>query len=419
MTRRIADLEEQNGILHALLTFIRTSDDETVGQTIAAIRQGATSSELKQILQSLKARSPEALGNAVPGDRNVTLAALPASQFRNDESSPSSATFSLRERTSNIVMPRRVFGVNRLTDIPIYSVPAAPWTSFIDDNDLVSHLVSLYATWEHLFFDGIVLELFIRDMQEQNLASHFCSPFLVNCILATACAYSDFDEVRTRMGQTSTLMALFLEQAQILSIDRPAVRLITVAQGFSILSIATKKQNDEYKSYRFTQHALATCSALISARDEIVTSASSAQMKEEIMHSIESTVCGVVNVCGASLDGWLRPLTVQTSIDALSNPPVSWISVTDIWKPYPVSSETQDSLYGASRKYYASLSRLSYKISQCVSRIRADVEFEADPSRILPNLADLSGQLFSWVNELSVQFRAVGPTLPISAIILR
>jgi hypothetical protein len=77
--------------------------------------------------------------------------------------------------------------INRLSDTPIFEAPANPWTSTTDDDDFVSHLISLYFTWQHCISSYLDRDLFLRDMRSKDLRSHFCSPLLVNSILAVAC----------------------------------------------------------------------------------------------------------------------------------------------------------------------------------------------------------------------------------------
>lgn len=82
---------------------------------------------------------------------------------------------------------RRILDAKRLSDIPRFQVPARPWTTVVSDNDFVSHLISLWFTWSHPSRNWIDKELFVRDMQAGSLSARFCSPFLVNIILADAC----------------------------------------------------------------------------------------------------------------------------------------------------------------------------------------------------------------------------------------
>ena len=82
---------------------------------------------------------------------------------------------------------RKVISIQSLADNPIYDLPAKPWTAITDDNRFVSHLVSLYFTWEHAGYHLLDCEAFLDDMKSQQLGAEACSPFLVNALLAAAC----------------------------------------------------------------------------------------------------------------------------------------------------------------------------------------------------------------------------------------
>lgn len=93
---------------------------------------------------------------------------------------PTSATEFARSR-------RAVLSINALCDTPTIRVCAAPWTSVTDDNDLVSHLVSVYFTWYHPAYPCVIQDLFVDAMNSKKLGTTFCCPLLVNSILAIAC----------------------------------------------------------------------------------------------------------------------------------------------------------------------------------------------------------------------------------------
>ena len=82
---------------------------------------------------------------------------------------------------------QRVLDVRRLADLPIHHVPAAPWTDVTGDNDLVSHLISVWWAWHLPVYCYMDRDLFIKDMQSGKIEASFCSPFLVNAVLAMAC----------------------------------------------------------------------------------------------------------------------------------------------------------------------------------------------------------------------------------------
>ena len=75
--------------------------------------------------------------------------------------------------------------------IQYYSVPAKPWTNVVSDDALVSELICLYFIWDgSVRSDFIEKTHFLEDMKtppEDHRESRFCSPFLVNAMLALAC----------------------------------------------------------------------------------------------------------------------------------------------------------------------------------------------------------------------------------------
>lgn len=70
---------------------------------------------------------------------------------------------------------------------PPITVPAHPWTTVTNNDELVSHLMSLWFTWIHPWWRWIDQDLFLEAMSQQDLTSPFCTAYLVNMILADAC----------------------------------------------------------------------------------------------------------------------------------------------------------------------------------------------------------------------------------------
>lgn len=77
--------------------------------------------------------------------------------------------------------------IGKLLDERNPVVAASPWTSVTNDDMIVSHLLALWFTWSHPWLNYIDHDMFIRDMKSGNPDSEYCSPFLVNAILADAC----------------------------------------------------------------------------------------------------------------------------------------------------------------------------------------------------------------------------------------
>lgn len=65
---------------------------------------------------------------------------------------------------------------------------AYPWTTLASD-EVISHLISLYFTWEQPCLQFVDKMAFLTDMKAGDVARphSFCSPLLVSALLAQAC----------------------------------------------------------------------------------------------------------------------------------------------------------------------------------------------------------------------------------------
>lgn len=104
---------------------------------------------------------------------------------------------------SNPRKRRMVMSIQSLSDEPLFDLPAKPWTEVTEDDHFVSHLVSLYFTWEHAACHVIDREVFLEDMKNGELDSQCCSPLLVNALLATACVGAHLDSISNQRLYTS------------------------------------------------------------------------------------------------------------------------------------------------------------------------------------------------------------------------
>lgn len=201
--RRQEAVDQDRETLYSLVKALRDGGDRNVAQLLGLIRSGASLEEIRSCID----QQLEALGQS---DRPPTpdLEEIQSVLVRLQEQHSSDAS----EESSR--SRRKVLDVARISDSPLYNVPASPWTSVTDDNDLVSHLVSVWFTWHHPFLCWIDRDSFLNDMREGKLDCRYCSPFLVNALLAEACPYSDFEETRTKNGITSDMARTFLEEAK-------------------------------------------------------------------------------------------------------------------------------------------------------------------------------------------------------------
>lgn len=71
-------------------------------------------------------------------------------------------------------------------DAPLAMLPAAPWTRVTADGLLVSRLVTLFLNYQNTYWRYLEADIFLQAMKMAQPSSDFCSPFLVNSVLAMA-----------------------------------------------------------------------------------------------------------------------------------------------------------------------------------------------------------------------------------------
>jgi len=200
--RAVEELELKRDALDTILEALRNSDE----------------SQLQHLLWLIK--------KDVPLDEIIQYSSTIDEGFEERRNS-SEGAFQIGSTQKNNVLSISAM----LTDYTPIRVPAAPWTTITKDDDLVSHLVSVYFTWYHPAYPCLVRELFVRDMVAADPTSQFCSPIIVNAMLATACVRLLSISLRAEIDASS--------------ISRTIVTFLKVSASLPAAdSIFSKKQSD-------------------------------------------------------------------------------------------------------------------------------------------------------------------------------
>lgn len=164
LKRKVNQLEEKEDLLIRLVSTLRESGTRRTIQLLNLIRSNASLAEIQLYIDTQLKSELEQTPELVEVCNEIQRFEQMGSRTR-----------------------RRILDAQRASVEPLFRVPAAPWTTVTVDDDHVSHLILLWFTWVHPFYNWIDRDLFLRDMQSGKLDSKFCSPFLVNAILADAC----------------------------------------------------------------------------------------------------------------------------------------------------------------------------------------------------------------------------------------
>ena len=248
--RKVEDMQNDSDLLYDLLRSIRDSDDAGMKQILSVVRSNASVAEVKvhikkQIIDAqLDDRDPSPELEDL--DRTIDAVQQQAT-FLN--------TPMLDEFSSTRIGRSRA----RSYEEPPIMVPASPWTQVTRDDDLVSHLVSVWNSWDGNWYDYIDLDLFLKDMRAGDLDCDYCSPMLVNALLAMSCFYSDYAESKTRRGKDSRLSLQFLGEATRLLADAGDGPSLLKAQTMALLNMAFSLNGQDSVGYSYVKRAYAMC----------------------------------------------------------------------------------------------------------------------------------------------------------------
>jgi hypothetical protein len=117
------------------------------------------------------------------------------------------------------------------------------WTTVTNDKGFVMHLLHLYFAWAHPFYVLFSEETFWHGFNDRKF--RYCSPMLLNAVLAVACNFSDRPEARADSSDPTSVGNHFFAEAKRLLDQDDRTRLTTV-QALGLMSI--RQMMNDHKS---------------------------------------------------------------------------------------------------------------------------------------------------------------------------
>jgi hypothetical protein len=128
------------------------------------------------------------------------------------------------------------------------------WTELPFSDSVIEHLLLLYFCWEYPIFSSFSKRHFARDFNTGR--GKFCSPLLVNSILAVGCRFSDQVEARMVIDDPETAGEhCYLEAERLLAICR-GERTVTVIQSMGLMSTWLASRGNYRKARFYARQAL-------------------------------------------------------------------------------------------------------------------------------------------------------------------
>ncbi|KAL4910340.1 hypothetical protein BDW74DRAFT_144905 [Aspergillus multicolor] len=283
LERRLDALEQDRTLLVGLVDSIRDGSQEEASRVLSYIRSDASLEDIRQYLAQ--------------------------------SSSP----------TESEHVPKQRFS-------PLYHVPAWPWTSVTDDSNYISHLISLYFSWNSPVQTWIDRDLFIRDMQSGNKDSQFCSPFLVNAVLAVACCYCHLSETSSVFGVILPGKQDFHDEAKRLLDQEEGNLSLTSFQGRCELYLSTWIMGKHMLGWQYLVD-IADCARQLMAQRNAITLGADKDA-HELLYAFDTAITGSFSALSLHKQSNMPKPTTYNLLPPDHNP-------KDVWWPYTVEDGSE------------------------------------------------------------------------------
>ncbi|KAK0653055.1 nitrate assimilation regulatory protein nirA [Cercophora newfieldiana] len=144
----------------------------------------------------------------------------------------------------------------RIVDARLDEVKPSQWTTVSDDDDLMRTLLRLYYQYEYHFFTCFHMDAFLDDMLSGT--ERFCSPVLVNAILAQACRCHLGFQDRVEHWNPRSLGYKFLAEAKrLFEMEINDKSSITLLQASNIINVLLNMDSMDKLGMTYTVHSVA------------------------------------------------------------------------------------------------------------------------------------------------------------------
>lgn len=127
------------------------------------------------------------------------------------------------------------------------------WTTVHNDKDLIIHFLNMYFCWHYPYFTTLSKELFYRDFLT-GTTSQYCSPILVNAMLALGCHFSSKPSARADPEDSATTGDHYFAEAKRLLYENEEIAnaKICTVQALALMSVREAGCGRESKGWVYS-----------------------------------------------------------------------------------------------------------------------------------------------------------------------
>ncbi|KAK6334462.1 hypothetical protein TWF730_003676 [Orbilia blumenaviensis] len=376
MKNKIKDYESDIEKYERILDHIKGSSVSSLQRVLEVIRGQATLEEIMMFI------------------RNDQTAYLPTEVI---SPMPTTSPLSLlmNEEWYERMEPGETVNLEMLDDRPILDITAHPWTTVTDDDELVSHLMSLYMTWDHPVWHLFDFDIFIDAMKTGDTT--YCSPLLVNATLAEACHYSNRITFRADPHDPNFIGHRFFQEAMRLWAEETTrIPTLLTVQSALMLGVTLAADGMDRLGGMFLNNGIRLCRELFlrpEAEDQakgkgVAGPQTDAEKKFELAKQV--TVWAAFSFQG--MYDWVarcahtmpvpdiplpylethRPAGYVAPTDDLPAHPIRHaeggafreVKMADEWRPYPYVRDPEPNVMRITFQYHAALHIIVYELSE-------------------------------------------------------
>ena len=137
--------------------------------------------------------------------------------------------------------------------------PTTSWTEVTKDPQLIAHLINMYFNWHYPYFTTLSKNLFYRDFVKgkprgQPKSTVYCSPLLVNAMLALGCHFTSVAGAFGIPGDSRTKGDHFFAEAKRLIVENDEYEKprLTTVQALALMSVREAGCGREAKGWVYS-----------------------------------------------------------------------------------------------------------------------------------------------------------------------
>jgi hypothetical protein len=247
LRKLIAEQEKERRVYDSVIRKIRNGSEPEKKVFVRLLSDGEDPENnpeiLDQIIQMMDSGSsgnPQEASVASPLSLEDKVAILPERTWeaKNNQS-----------RYYGLTLRRLLLSDDDVRSVPTPTDQVPEWTTVTSDQNLIQHLLNLYFTWSHPFYLLFSEEVFYHGLRSKKLK--YCTPLLMNTILAIGCCYSDRPEARKNPYDSDSVGDHFFAEAEQLLSEVKNQRSFTVVQALGLMSLREMMLNHEDNGQKY------------------------------------------------------------------------------------------------------------------------------------------------------------------------